>query len=126
MSRILLIVMALLIANITQAADDGCPALPHENCISVMQLKAAQIALAQFEKDQPRADLQNFFVSIAESTKDFQVSFLPRPNPSEVGTVGNTSYITMDSPGGNQFGRFVQYVISKKSNKITKAIRGAK
>jgi hypothetical protein len=87
-------------------------------CLSLAQLNAAAIALIQFKKDQPSADEHNVFVSVSESDREFKVAFLPRVNPSEIGHDGATDYITMDNPRGNQHGRFVEYRISKKLERI--------
>ena len=117
MNRMTLVIF-LMLASVARASDSQCPAPTQGMCLSVAQLDAAAIALAQFTKEQPKADTRNVFVSVSESDREFKVSFLPRPNPSEVGHDGNTDYVTMDNPSGNQYGRFVEYRISKKTRKI--------
>ena len=118
MNRIVLIIVVVLTSVVARASDSQCPAPALEMCLSVARLDAATIALAQFIKEQPKADTRNVFVSVSESDREFKVTFLPRPNPSKVGHEGNTDYITMDNPRGNQYGRFVEYRISKKTRKI--------
>lgn len=118
MNRIVVALALLLISILARASDDQCPVPEQEACLSVAQLNAATIALTQFKKDQPNADARNVFVSVSESDREFKVAFLPRPNASEIGHSGATDYITMDNPRGNQYGRFVEYRISKKLKRI--------
>jgi len=99
----------------SQSAVDG-----KEYNMSVAQLEAATIALRQYRIDQPKADIHHVFVTVTESSNDVAVAFQPKTNPSEVGQEGSTNYITMDNPRGNQYGQYVEYRVSKKTNKIVK------
>ena len=121
MNRIVVAVAFVLISILARASHSQCPIHKQETCLSVAQLNAATIALTQFKKDQPTADQRNVFVSVYESDREFKVAFVPRPNPSEVGHSGALDYITMDNPSGNQYGRFVEYRISKRLKKIVDA-----
>lgn len=119
MNKKIVVAAFFLLASIgVRASDSECPTPEQMACLSIAQLNAATIALTQFKKDQPAADERNVFVSVSESAEEFKVAFLPRPKPSEIGHSGATDYITMDNPHGNQYGRFVEYRISKKLKKI--------
>jgi hypothetical protein len=122
MNRVVMLLLIVLASSAAKAADSRCPLSEQGACLSVAQLDAAAIALVQFRKDQPGADPRNVFVSVSESDREFKVAFLPKPNPSEIGHDGPTDYITMDNPKGNQYGRFVEYQISKKLKKIVATI----
>ena len=118
MKHVLVVMVLILISTSAQAADTPCPGPKGRACLTVAQLSAAVIALARFKQDQPRADEHNVFVSVSETDQEFKVAFLPKPNPSVVGHDGATDYITMDNPKGNQYGKFVEYRISKKLNQV--------
>ena len=118
MSRVAPIIALMLICSTARSSDNLCPTSEPGLCLTVAQLNAATIALARFIKEQPKADARNVFVSVLESDKEFKVSFSPKQNPSELGHDGDTDYITMDNPRGNQYGSYVEYRISKKTRKI--------
>jgi hypothetical protein len=116
--EILLALCLLIVAPLPITAYSQAATVENEAGMSVAQLEAATVALRQFKLDQPTADTRNVFVSVSESGREFKVAFLPKQNSSEVGHEGSTDYITMDNPKGNQFGRYVEYRISKKTKKI--------
>jgi hypothetical protein len=88
--------------------------------MSVPTLIASNAALAQFRKDQPEADLKNFFVTANEEAAYFEIVFIPRQNESKIVTKGALNEIVMDNPSGNQYGRSIGYDVSKDRYKIVK------
>jgi hypothetical protein len=118
MHRHLITAVCVLVSSLVWGSDRQCPTPVNDARLSVSQLSAAAIALARFKKEQPNAVEYNVYVLVSESDREYKIAFSPRANPSEVGHEGATDYITLDNPQGNQYGRFVEYRISKKLQKI--------
>jgi hypothetical protein len=89
---------------------------------SMAALTAAEIAMTQFVKDQPKADAKNFHVIIGESPTSFMVDFVPNLMPIKEWIDGDTAYIAVPSGSGNEYGRNIRYEVSKSSGEIVKRI----
>lgn len=89
-------------------------------CFSVDALKASQIALKRFQREQPKANLKHFHVLVKEFDTYIKISFLADDGPIEQGVEGGTGYIMMPNPHGNRYGRNVGYDVSKENGKILK------
>ena len=95
---------------------------PREIEFSMVALKATEIAMTQFVKDQPKVDAKNFHVIIRELSTSFMVDFVPNLMPIERGIDGDTAYIVVPSGSGNEYGRNIRYEVSKSSGEIVKRI----
>jgi hypothetical protein len=107
----------LLLFSLCQA-QEACSAEPNELRLSMNALKAADVALKQFEKDQPKADPKKFHVSVEEFDTHFEINFLPDTDPIREGVENNTAYITMPNPRGNKYGIAIGYEVAKSNGKV--------
>ena len=115
--------LVLIFAADSSFADDECKdTVPEvaDVCFSVDLLKASQVALKRFQAAQPKADQKHFHVLVREFETYFEINFLADTGPIEQGVEGDTAYIVMPNPHGNQYGRNVGYEVSKESGKILK------
>ena len=107
----------MLLSPLCQA-QEACSAEPNKLLLSMNALKAADVAVKQFEKDQPKADSKNFHVSVEEFEAYFTINFLPDTGPIEQGVEGDMAYIMMPNPRGNKYGFAIGYDVDKSKGKI--------
>lgn len=88
--------------------------------ISMEALKAANIAMVEFEREQSRADSKNFHVIIEEMAETFEIHFVPNLGSIKEKQIGDMAYIEVQSGGRNENGREIYYVLSKKNLRILK------
>ena len=103
-------------------AQETCSAEPNKLLLSMNALKAADVALDQFEKDQPTADQKHFEVSVEEFEDYFKIHFSPDFGPLEQGVEGDMSYIVIPNPRGNKYGFAIGYEVDKSKGKILRTI----
>jgi hypothetical protein len=110
--------IALLLITFFCAAQNAHEEAVHDLRFSMSALKASEIALKQFESEQPKADPKNFTVFVREFDAYFEINFLPNRDSINEGTERGTAYIIMPNPHGNKYGYAVGYEVSKKDGKV--------
>src|SRR5438874_5269338 len=78
---------------------------PH---LRALEAKAVCVALAQYRATSPKADLRHFQIIVGKDGKNFDIIFLPDPDPSDPYPVG----------GSTKYGAEVHYIISPRTYKI--------
>jgi hypothetical protein len=80
---------------------------PH---LRALEAKAVCVALAQYQATSPKADLRHFQIIVGKEGKNFDIIFLPDPDPTDPHPVG----------GSTKYGAEVHYIISPRTYKILK------
>jgi hypothetical protein len=93
-----------------------------ETQLSMAALKAADLAMKRFVREQPTANANDFYIVITESESSFTVDFVPDPQQIKEGHEGDTPYVEIPSGNENAHGRNIRYVVSKTSGKISATI----
>jgi hypothetical protein len=100
--RIYIALLAGLAAAWCSIADADEPRL------RALEAKAVCVALAQYQATSPKADLRHFQIIVGKEGKNFDIIFLPDPDPSDPYPVG----------GSTKYGAEVHYIISPRTYKI--------
>jgi len=115
---VLLTISAISFANemIAQGSGPKDPLIRSRAWI----LDLCAVALRRFELDQPEADKKHFSVTIRDNNTSVDVSFAPDQESTSKIDQRTTSTLVFDNPGGNRYGKFVVYSVSKMTGKIVK------
>jgi hypothetical protein len=81
-----------------------------ESHLRALEAKAVCVALVQYQATSPKADLRHFQIIVGKEGKNFDIIFLPDPDPSDPYPVG----------GSTKYGAEVHYIISPRTYKILK------
>jgi hypothetical protein len=79
-----------------------------ESHLRALEAKAVCVALARDQAISPKADLRHYQIIVRKDGKNFDVIFLPDPDPSDPYPVG----------GSTKYGAEVHYIISPRTYKI--------
>ena len=80
----------------------------NESRLRALEAKAVCVALASYQATSPKADLRHFQIIVGKEGKNFDIIFLPDPDPSDPYPVG----------GSTKYGAEVHYIISPRTYKI--------
>ncbi|SRR6266436_8514107 len=85
-----------------------CVVRADESHLRALEAKAVCVALASYQATSPKADLRHFQIIVGTDGKNFDIIFLPDPDPSDPYPVG----------GSTKYGAEVHYIISRRTYKI--------
>jgi hypothetical protein len=85
-----------------------CLARADESRLRALEAKAVCVALANYQATSPKADLRHFQIIVAKEGKNFDIIFLPDPDPSDPYPVG----------GSTKYGAEVHYIISPRTYRL--------
>jgi hypothetical protein len=77
------------------------------------EVEASSVALAAFKRDESKADLENYRVSVREHPKEFEVIFIPNQPP-----LSDSEPNRIILGGATIYGREVHYFVSKDKCEI--------
>ena len=86
------------------------PSIAHadESHLRALEAKAVCVALAQYQATSPKAALRHFQIIVGREGKNFDIIFLPDPDPSDLYPVG----------GSTKYGAEVHDIISPRTTRF--------